>query len=131
MADNLYNKFNDAAGGPQAPEEIHSVPAEPAPEKEKTCSVPALIMVFALFAVMAVFFVTVVRLNVLPHFYLLALGAVLFILFLLAAALCWNPQKKVRTVFGIILTLLLAGCSIFGTLYRLHQDPLLQCPHLS
>ena len=116
MADNLYNKFNNAAGGPQA-EEIHSVPAEPAPAKEKTRSVPALIMVVALLGVIAVFFVTVVRLNVLPHFYLLALGAVLLIFWLIATILTWNRKRKVATVFGIIWTVLVAAVCIVGTVY--------------
>lgn len=113
--------INTEIPAPAAPE--HSVPIDftsdapssPAPEKSR--SVPALIMVFALFAIMSVFFVTVVRLNVLPHFYLLALGAALFVLFLLVVILTWNRKRKVLTVFGIILTVILAAGCIFGTVY--------------
>lgn len=76
-----------------------------------------LVMVFALLAAMATFFVQVVRLNMLPHFYLLGLGAALVFLFLLVALLCWKPGKKLRLGLGIFLTLLLSAGCIFGTLY--------------
>ena len=127
MSDNLYDKYtklNSApaptpapspAPAPQEPAEVHSVPAVPAPEKNR--AVPALIMVFALFAVILVFFITVLRLNILPPFFLLALGAGLFILFLLTSLLICNRRRKVSAVCGIILTILLSAVCILGTVY--------------
>nr|MBQ6241404.1 LCP family protein [Lachnospiraceae bacterium] len=118
MADNHYNDYN------YSPPYMVPAPADPSQDPlhevsapAKTRSIPALIMVFALLGVITVFFVTVVRLNVLPHFYLLALGAVLLIFWLIATILTWNRTRKVATVFGIIWTVIVAAVCIVGTVY--------------
>ena len=80
-------------------------------------NLPALLMVLALFAVAAVFFGHLLRLSMLPSFYMTALGLLLMILILTVALLTGNRKRKVCIILGILLTLLVSGGCVFGTVY--------------
>ena len=85
-------------------------------DDERSRGLPGMTMTLTLFLVMAIFFVQLLRLKILPLVLLVAVGSALLILLITVGLLARDSARRGRCIFAILLTLILASGCLFGTM---------------
>ncbi len=94
---------------------VNEIIEEEKQAEERGRAIPGLVMTLTLFAVMALFFIHLLRLKMIPPLLMAAVAAVLLILLITVGLLSQDTARRGRCITAVFLTLILAAVCLFGT----------------